>query len=183
MERLTEAIDNVSQLYEEYFLSETDVVNIRPYDEALQGAHSLLENYKETGLTPDAIEQNKEYIKILEKENKLIKEQYIKEADTVDCYKKLAQENADALFREKAENAKLKEKLESVLNVASKFMVNSQDMNCVMCENPMKNKPFIRRDGEIYGCDGNCNVPNYTIDDVKKLILTHADKLKELGVE
>ena len=51
-------------------------------------------DYEDTGLTPDEIEQNKEYIQILEKENKLIKEQYIKEADTVDCYKKLATENA-----------------------------------------------------------------------------------------
>lgn len=50
--------------------------------------------YEDTGLTPEEIEQNKEYIQILEKENKLIKEQYIKEADTVDCYKKLATENA-----------------------------------------------------------------------------------------
>lgn len=53
-----------------------------------------LGKYEDTGLTPEEIEQNKEYIQILEKENKLIKEQYIKEADTVDCYKKLAQENA-----------------------------------------------------------------------------------------
>lgn len=94
MERLINAIDNLSQLYEEYILSETDMVNIRPYDEILQDVHSLLEKYRDTGLTPEEIEQNKEYIQILEKENKLIKEQYIKEADTVDCYKKLATENA-----------------------------------------------------------------------------------------
>lgn len=54
----------------------------------------ILGAYEDTGLTPEEIEQNKEYIQILEKENKLIKEQYIKEADTVDCYKKLATENA-----------------------------------------------------------------------------------------
>ena len=51
--------------------------------------------YEDTGLTPEEIEQNKEYIQILEKENKLIKEQYIKEADAVDYYKKLAKENEE----------------------------------------------------------------------------------------
>lgn len=76
------------------------------------------------------------------------------------------------------ENAELKSKLERVLTVVSEFMMQSQDLNCVMCKNHMKNRPFILRVNEVYGCDGNCKVPNYTVDDVKKLILTNAELLK-----
>lgn len=61
MERLINAIDNLSQLYEEYILSETDMVNIRPYDEILQDVHSLLEKYRDTGLTPDEVIEYKKF--------------------------------------------------------------------------------------------------------------------------
>lgn len=140
---------------------------------AVNGYYELKENYEQLQ------KQNAE----LKKEVKLWEQGRESIANQAKLVEKISFENSKKYFEEKAENAKLKERLERVLNVVSKFMLYSQDINCVMCENPMKNMPFIRRDGEIYGCDGKCNVPNYTIDDVKKLILTHADKLKELGVE
>lgn len=158
MERLINAIDNLSQLYEEYILSETDMVNIRPYDEILQDVHSLLEKYRDTGLTPEEIEQNKEYIQILEKENKLIKEQYIKEADTVDCYKKLAQENAEL-------KELLKLAVEDIKSLSKHFGI------CHHC---------INSSGYCNRCKLGKTVNASFCNDWQ---WQHADKLKTLGVE
>lgn len=167
--------------YEDTGLTPEIVMEYKKFEDELVLKHNIRFN--------EAIERIEKYPQLQKENAELKKEVKLWEqgreaiANQAKLVEKISFENSKKHFEEKAENAKLKERLESVLNVVSKFMLYSQDINCVMCENPMKNMPFIRRDGEIYGCDGKCNVPNYTIDDVKKLILTHADKLKELGVE
>lgn len=69
MERLDKAINTISDIYTEYLLSETDIVDIRTYDEALQDVHTLMQLYKETGLTPEEViaiqKENAELKKLL----------------------------------------------------------------------------------------------------------------------
>lgn len=114
--------------------------------------------YEDTGLTPEQIEQNKEYIQILEKENKLIKEQYIKEADTVDCYKKLAQENAE---------------LKELLQLAVEDM-ESLSKHFGICHHCINSSGYCNR------CKLGKTVNASFCNDWQ---WQHADKLKELGVE
>lgn len=173
MERLDKAINTISDIYTEYLLSETDIVDIRTYDEALQDVHTLMQLYKETGLTPEEIEQNKEYIQILEKENKLIKEQYIKEADAVDYYKKLATENTE-----------LKELLKLAFEDI-RGIVNGME-ECELCKNNDVGENIKYCDKHDFDCK-NCEV----LQDCKcgqckgtnNWQWQHADKLKELGVK
>lgn len=44
VEELQKAKNTVEQIYEEYLFSETDIVNLRSYDEELQQVHTVLEN-------------------------------------------------------------------------------------------------------------------------------------------
>lgn len=42
-DELQAAKNTIEQIYEEYLLSETDIVNLRSYDEELQQVHTVLE--------------------------------------------------------------------------------------------------------------------------------------------
>lgn len=94
MERLDKAINTISDIYTEYLLSETDIVDIRTYDEALQDVHTLMQLYKDTGLTPEEIEQLKDELNhAYDKSNTAVKGYY----ELKQSYEQLQKENADLI--------------------------------------------------------------------------------------
>ena len=68
--------------------------------------------------------------------------------------------------------------LRLAFSTLAEFVANSDLINCYMCHNAMKNIP-IYKDGIVAGCDGNCQVPAYSAEDVVKAFLWEAKSLLE----
>jgi len=65
-----------------------------------------------------------------------------------------------------------------VITLMAKYFLNSQDAQCLLCDNYMKNIKIIRQNGDVFGCDGNCQWnKEYTKDDLIELFEKEADKM------